>query len=76
MGLWHGANWTFMVWGLMHACFIFGYRQTKFLRCKFPGSLRKYGGWVITLAFVVISWIPFRAQTLTDAFIMYGNGTP
>lgn len=69
MGLWHGASWGFVVWGIYHACLIFGYRllirQTNF--SKDAGNLI---GWLITLPLVMLGWIPFRAANLNDAFCM------
>ena len=70
MGLWHGANWTFVIWGLYHAVFIYVERILKPLRTKFPW-LGSYGiVWPLTLGLVMLSWIPFRAKTLGDTFTM------
>ncbi len=75
-GLWHGANWTFVVWGAFHALL--------FLPLLLTGSNRRYLGDVaqgrilpsakeslsmlVTFALVVIGWIIFRADTIGDAY--------
>lgn len=75
-GLWHGANWTFIVWGLMHGLFLVleRWRLAAFLdRC--PRLVRHF----YLLLFIVISWVFFRAETLAGALgylgAMLGIGT-
>ncbi len=74
-GFWHGANWTFLVWGAYHA--------VLFLPLILQGKNRKYmnqvaqGKWLptwkeagqilLTFIVVVIGWIVFRAETLGQA---------
>ena len=71
MGLWHGANWTFVGWGIYHAVFVFSYRLLR-SRCEvLPLLVRRYGGWLVTLPLAMLSWIFFRAETLTQALTMY-----
>lgn len=66
-GLWHGANWTFIVWGLYHAVlfipFILLDKKLKSTRL----SLRQFIPMCITFLLVTIGWIIFRAETLTMA---------
>lgn len=71
MGFWHGANWTFVLWGLLHACFIFGERQLLFIRVKFFKNYPSFLGWGVTLILSMLAWIPFRAVNLTATFGMY-----
>ncbi len=71
MGFWHGANWTFIFWGLYHATFILIYRLCMPLRIRLPNWLRNYVGWGVTLLLCMLSWIPFRARTIGDALDMY-----
>ena len=71
MGLWHGANWTFVIWGIYHAILIFIYRTTKSLGTNINFKLKNLIGLVFTLSFVMLSWIPFRSQTLSDCFQMW-----
>lgn len=71
MGFWHGANWTFVLWGLMHAILIFSERKLKFVRDRFPLFRIPIIGWGITLFMVMLSWIPFRADNLSTTFQMF-----
>jgi D-alanyl-lipoteichoic acid acyltransferase DltB (MBOAT superfamily) len=70
MGLWHGANWTFVFWGVFHATVIFCERKLKPLRDRFPFFQVNVVGWAITLPLVMLSWIPFRAKSLDYTFMM------
>jgi alginate O-acetyltransferase complex protein AlgI len=70
MGLWHGANWTFVLWGLWHAALILLYRLMAPLVSSWPSVLRRYGGWALTLPLIMLGWIPFRAQSASDALEM------
>ena len=72
MGFWHGANWTFVLWGLMHATAIFIERKLNL----FNGAKRSYLtilGWGITTLYVMLSWIPFRADNLQVVLGMFGE---
>lgn len=71
MGFWHGANWTFVFWGIFHATIIFLERKLKPVREKVVFFNYKIITWGITLSLVMLSWIPFRAKSLTDTFIMF-----
>ena len=61
-GLWHGANWTFVCWGLYHAVLLSAYRR---IRIQSVGRILSV---CVTFLFIVIGWIIFRAPTLYDAF--------
>ena len=62
-GLWHGANWTFVLWGGMHGLFIVISRHWK----KFFDKLHPALNWIITFSFVNIAWLFFRADSVRDA---------
>ena len=75
-GLWHGANWTFIIWGALHGSYYVFSVMTKELRArwvafihldKFPilFSMTKV---LITFTLVCFAWIFFRANTLSDAW--------
>jgi D-alanyl-lipoteichoic acid acyltransferase DltB (MBOAT superfamily) len=74
-GLWHGANWTFICWGLYHACLIALFillgvnTKSKVIvaKDKFFPSFKELVQMIITFVFVVIGWIIFRAETMTQA---------
>jgi alginate O-acetyltransferase complex protein AlgI len=63
-GLWHGASWNFVVWGLLHGAFLVVERWTGWRRVEGLRPLR----WAITLALVVTAWIPFRCDSLAEAW--------
>jgi alginate O-acetyltransferase complex protein AlgI len=61
--LWHGAAWTFLVWGALHSLALLAERIT---------GLRDVTGWIglrrtVMAVFVIASWVPFRAETLGQA---------
>ena len=62
-GLWHGASWTFLVWGLFHGVGVAALHAIHhvFGRAR---ALPKWLGVVITFHFVTLAWIFFRAPTL------------
>ncbi len=72
-GLWHGANWTFIIWGLYYFAFL--------LLEKFSGLDKKIGilYHVYTLVIVLVGWVIFRSDTLGGAMdylgYMFGAGT-
>jgi alginate O-acetyltransferase complex protein AlgI len=71
-GFWHGANWTFLVWGLYHGALLviergFGWGAT-------PSSKRaRLARRALTLLLVVIGWVFFRAGTMGQALTMLGH---
>lgn len=62
-GIWHGANWTFIVWGLMYFVLLAFEKFTELEKRNFHIL-----GHVYTLFFVVVGWVIFRSETLTDAW--------
>jgi len=62
-GLWHGASWMFIIWGVMHGAALVIHRLWGFLRISLPTEL----SWLITFNFINIGWVFFRAKTLHDA---------
>ena len=75
-GLWHGANWTFVVWGALHGLFLVTSRATHSARAAIAEALklgedspiRKAIQVLVVFHLVVLTWIFFRARDLTDAF--------
>lgn len=63
-GIWHGANWTFIFWGICHGAFCVVSRHFK----RGLDRLHPALNWLITFAFVNLMWIFFRAESLGDAF--------
>lgn len=73
MGLWHGANWTFAIWGFYHAVLIQGQRFLSYVPGKRTGVLWTFAGFVVTLTLSMAGWVPFRCQTVGDALTMWGR---
>jgi D-alanyl-lipoteichoic acid acyltransferase DltB (MBOAT superfamily) len=62
-GLWHGANWTFLIWGFAHGLFLSINHFWRFSRIKLPFA----ASWLLTFIPVTLCWTFFRAENLTDA---------
>lgn len=62
-GFWHGANWTFIIWGCLHGLFCVITRCFK----KFFDALHPALNWLTTFIFVNITWIFFRATSIKQA---------
>ena len=67
-GLWHGANWTFVVWGLFHGFFLLLEEFIPLMK-KLPKALRH----VYTLLAVTIGFVIFRADTMGEAALYIGR---
>lgn len=77
-GLWHGANWTFILWGLYHGLLVCIYKQTKTKRTKKTNqydtnqtnnnSVVKYLNILIVFVLVTIGWQVFRCDTIGQFF--------
>ena len=65
-GLWHGANYTFIVWGILHGTAMIIERIFKEKQEKLHPALK----WLMTIVFINFTWIIFRANTLNDATIL------
>ncbi|MBP9903211.1 MAG: MBOAT family protein [Verrucomicrobia subdivision 3 bacterium] len=68
-GIWHGASWTFMIWGTLHAAGIITTRELErsgFYRERVPRLLKQVG----VFMFVCFAWIFFRANSLADALLI------
>ncbi len=77
-GLWHGANLTYLFWGLLHGLYSAAGRITApyraALRRRFPqksaAALFAAAGFIFTFSLVTLAWVFFRANTLYDAFFI------
>ena len=69
-GLWHGANWTFILWGLYYGCLLL--LEKFFLREKLE-KLPKPISHIYTLLVVLIGWVFFMSPTITSAFSTLGK---
>jgi D-alanyl-lipoteichoic acid acyltransferase DltB (MBOAT superfamily) len=68
-GLWHGLNWTFLIWGLLHGLGLAAVRGWQAWRGRnpSPGLLARFGGRLLTFHFVLLAWIFFRSPTVEAA---------
>ncbi len=62
-GIWHGAGWTFIFWGLLHGMAIVIYKVWNIYGVR----LHSIVAWVITFVFINFSWVFFRAKNFEDA---------
>jgi D-alanyl-lipoteichoic acid acyltransferase DltB (MBOAT superfamily) len=81
-GLWHGANWTFVIWGAYHGLLLVGYHKLRRWRTP-PGASRRPPtprsapaailGWLVTFILVAVGWVFFRADSFAQAIGMIGS---
>ena len=71
-GLWHGANWTFVLWGLFHFVLIAAEKLAGTAK-RVRGPLLSALGWGGTMLFVLFGWVLFRADSLSGAFRYFGT---
>ena len=68
-GLWHGAGWTFVVWGILHGLALIVHRLWSKLNIKLPTFI----AWFITFNFINVAWVFFRALSFDDAIkVLHG----
>ncbi|HPA46730.1 MAG TPA: MBOAT family O-acyltransferase [bacterium] len=71
-GLWHGAGWTFVIWGALHALgrvFTLRLERSPYYRDRVPKFLKQ----LFIFLFVTFTWIFFRATSLDDALLITGR---
>ncbi|AGR78095.1 membrane bound O-acyl transferase, MBOAT family [Aliarcobacter butzleri 7h1h] len=68
-GLWHGAGWTFIIWGLLHGIALAIHRFWQSLGFR----MNKILAWFITFNFINITWIFFRAKDFESAMKVLGS---
>jgi D-alanyl-lipoteichoic acid acyltransferase DltB (MBOAT superfamily) len=67
-GLWHGANWTFVIWGGIHGAWL----SLERFFTREGTAIRPYNR-ILGLIVVGLSWVFFRSKSLTEAFRMLGS---
>ncbi|ARU26801.1 MBOAT family protein [Cellvibrio sp. PSBB006] len=68
-GLWHGASWMFVIWGALHGAALVLHRLWNELGCRMHPLL----GWFVTFMFINVTWVFFRAESLSDATKVLGG---
>jgi len=71
-GLWHGAGWTFVIWGGLHGFYLMinlGWRELKTHHgWGHGGKIANLGALLLTFLAVVVAWVFFRAETFSGAY--------
>ena len=78
-GLWHGAGWQFIIWGLLHGFFLTAYQTWRLMRRGFartriiPEAATQVFAWVVTFVSVVFAMVFFRAPSVSSAMsVLHG----
>jgi D-alanyl-lipoteichoic acid acyltransferase DltB (MBOAT superfamily) len=68
-GLWHGANWTFLMWGVLHGLYlVINHMWTAQFGKRGGGPVGKALGWLLTMLAVVVAWVLFRIEGFDSAW--------
>jgi hypothetical protein len=70
-GLWHGAGWTFVIWGALHGFYLVLNHSWQRLVPARDGTAYRLAAWALTFLAVVFAWVVFRADSLEAAATMY-----
>jgi alginate O-acetyltransferase complex protein AlgI len=75
-GLWHGANWTFVLWGFLHGAALIAHRGWERVRGPAPPAtlLRSIASWAVTFAWVVACFTLFRCADIATAAVYFTQG--
>jgi len=65
-GLWHGASWNFVIWGMIHGGALSLNHLWRCVAARYNLRLPAIVGVFLTMFVVIIAWVPFRAPTLED----------
>jgi hypothetical protein len=73
-GLWHGAGWTFIVWGGLHGLYLVINHAWQWMTQRppplsghSPSPVGRWAGRIVTFVAVIVAWVFFRAESLPDA---------
>src|SRR5580704_6234503 len=69
-GIWHGANWTFLIWGAIHGLALtvdHSWQRSKVYRKIEGNGFYQAIAWIVTFHFVCFAWIFFRSASLDDS---------
>jgi alginate O-acetyltransferase complex protein AlgI len=75
-GLWHGAAWTFVIWGALHGAYLcINHAWNRFGPAVAPRSTRaaNIAAFILTFLAVVVAWVFFRADSMSTAFYVLGR---
>lgn len=66
-GIWHGAAWTFVAWGALHAAYLVIQKLWTRFGCPLSTATATW----LTLLGVIVAWVPFRSASITDSFAVF-----
>lgn len=66
-GFWHGANWTFILWGMMNGAGVCIWRFFASFFERFPRAVQ----WIITFVYIFFTMVMFRAESVSQALLIY-----
>lgn len=69
-GLWHGANWTYVIWGALHGAGLVLERALRIARIPLRGGVFRLGMMFLTFHTVLLAWIFFRAPSVGSAWLI------
>ena len=76
-GLWHGAGWTFLVWGAIHGAYLAAFHALRHgaprAAAAIAGGRWQWLGWVVTFFVTTTAWVYFRAPDVAAANLMIGT---
>ena len=78
-GLWHGAKWTFVAWGVAHGLALIAHKQYRRLVPLEARETRRLSwigdtlGWLTTMTFVCFTWVLFRSQSFDTVRIIFSK---
>ncbi|MDE2573926.1 MAG: MBOAT family protein, partial [Rhodospirillales bacterium] len=69
-GLWHGAGWTFVLWGGLHGVYLIVNHGWRHVARHLPpgGRAGRFAGWALTMLAVILAWVLFRAPDIGTAW--------
>ena len=76
-GLWHGAGWTFLIWGVIHGVYLAGFHALRHVAPRLAASVGagslQWAGWAATFAVTTVAWVYFRAADVAAANLIVGR---
>lgn len=70
-GLWHGAAWGFILWGAVHGSGLVIHKLFSAKKLFAPNPASIILGWAVTVLFVMLAWVPFRASTFAQGMTYF-----
>src|SRR5262249_12863310 len=68
---WHGASWNFVVWGALHGAGLAVNHAWSNVALRRGLAIPKPAAWAATFVFVMLAWVPFRAENLSSTLVLW-----